>query len=168
MWIPPLPSRFAERLKSAPRLAWAHGYALFASSVGILGWVCMKGGDWGWLRVWAVPLWVHIELETLAFFLIPGPARRTRNTLGHRYRLWRVVALYTTAVVIFECWTGPPMLIFGAGNIWPWNLDWPVAEGEIAVSLLYNAWWLSLGVIALPRSRSRRWFRLLIPLDIDL
>jgi hypothetical protein len=155
LWVLILPWRFARRITPAPRQIWAHTFALLAVSIGIVGFIVLYKKNWDWAYVWGVPVWFHIEAEALVFLLIAGPLRRARNTPGRRYRLWRTIALYTTGVLAFEFFTGPPTLGFGEGNIWPWSLDWPDDLMEAAISVLYHCWWLSVWTIVIFRSRSR-------------
>ncbi len=162
------PRTFALRLTEKSSTGLATAFAAGCVLIGLGGFLAVFGeGDaLQLLLAWPVGIWVHVECQSVLFFLLD---LRWSNRL-RRWLLWRKVSLYTTAFVALEWVTGPPLLN-GYRDAWnfAWILDpdswhlprrwWPFASGDLPGLLLtvMYYWWLVVLLVVVGRHLRRKW-----------
>ncbi len=119
---------------------------------------------------WCVGIWVHIELQSLVFWL----ADLRRGGVLRRWSLWRKVSLYTTAFVVLDWVAGPPLMSsYTESWTFPWVLDpesWarllrtPPVYPSLADTLrgIVFYWWMTVLLVALWVRLRRKWMLLFI------
>ncbi|MGD8451868.1 MAG: hypothetical protein PVJ57_08620 [Phycisphaerae bacterium] len=168
VWVLVRPIRFARRLSEKSRLGRATVFALVCMAVGMGGNAAASlrhFGDWHQYVAWVAGCWVHIEVQSLLFFLCNFRWR-------HGWRLWsfwRKVSLYTTAFVVLDWAAGPPILMdYTEAFEFPWILDeasirqyvyWPIDEynlPELVCGAVYY-WWMIVLTVVLCVWLRRKW-----------